>query len=112
MAKFSGLIGYAEANVEVKPGVFVEKIVERPYRGDVVRNSRQLREADQINDDITVNNSISIVADQYAMNHIFAMRFVEWAGTLWSVTDVDVQSPRLILRLGGVYHGKRAGETP
>jgi hypothetical protein len=32
-------------------------------------------------------------------------------GTLWTVSDVEVQSPRLLLRLGGVYNGPRAAPS-
>jgi hypothetical protein len=104
MAKFYGRIGYGE-NVETSPGVWQDQIVEYNYYGDVVRNVRQLREGENLNNDLSVSNSISIVADAYANEHFFAIRYVEWAGTLWTVSDVEVQSPRLLLRLGGVYNG-------
>lgn len=103
MAKFYGAVGYAET-VEERPGVWVEKITERDYYGDVVRNSRKLEDGSKVNLDISVGNSISIVADAYAHNHFFAMRYVRWAGALWIVENVDVQSPRLVLKLGGLYN--------
>lgn len=105
MAKFSGKIGFATAAVETVPGVWTEPIVERPYFGDVIRNTRQLRDADKVNFDLSVGNDISIVADAYASENFFAMRYVEWAGTLWIVSHVEVQRPRLLLQLGGVYNG-------
>lgn len=108
MAKFRGAVGFSVGSVETKPGVWDEEIVEHIYRGDVVRNTRQLREGDKVNDDLSVGNSISIVADAYAREHFFAMRYVKWAGTLWKVDDVEVQSPRLLLRLGGVHNGNTA----
>ena len=104
MAKFHGRIGYGES-VEASPGVWVDQIVEYWYYGDVNRNSRQLREGESLNQDLTVGNSISIVASDYARSHFFAIRYVEWAGELWTVTDVEVELPRLILRLGEVYVG-------
>lgn len=102
--RFYGRVGYGITE-ETAPGVWVAKIVELPYYGDVVRNTRKLENGDKVNDDISVGNSISIVADAYANEHFFAMKYVEWAGVLWKVTDVTVESPRLILRLGGVYDG-------
>lgn len=108
MAKFMGAVGYNHGAVEQKPGVFVESIVEKQYYGDILRNSRQMREGEKVNNDLTVGNSISIVADAYANEHFHAIRFVDWAGALWDVTDVTVQAPRLVLTLGGVYNGKRA----
>lgn len=107
MAKFFGAIGYGET-VESAPGVFTSIITERPYYGDVMRNVRKLREDEQkVNDDISVQNSISIVADAYANEHIFAMRYIRWQGVLWKVTEVTVERPRLILRLGGVWNGDK-----
>lgn len=107
MAKFYGEIGYGET-VETAPGVWEDQITEKSYYGDVIRNSRQLKEGEGINPDLSVGNSISIVADAYANEHFFAIRYIRWAGTLWIVSNVDVQSPRLILRLGGVYNGPTA----
>lgn len=104
MARFHGRVGYGEA-VETTPGVWVDQITERSYFGDVVRNSRNLREGENLNPNISVQNSISIVADAYANDHFFAIKYVEWSGVLWTVTKVDVQSPRLILTLGEVYRG-------
>jgi hypothetical protein len=106
MARFSGRIGYGET-VETAPGVWTDEIVERSYFGDVVRNARNLQQGENLNPDLSVQNSISIVADAYANNHFFAIRYVEWAGTLWTVSSVEVQSPRLLLRLGEVYNGPR-----
>ena len=104
MAKFFGVIGYG-VSVETTPGVWQDQITERTYFGDVVRNTRRLQEGENLNNDLTVNNSISIVADAYANEHFFAMRYISWAGALWTVSDVEVQSPRLLLRLGGRYNG-------
>ena len=101
MAKFYGEIGYGES-VESAPGVWKDEITERKYYGDVVRNTRKLLEGEKVNNDLSVGNSISIVADAYANEHFFAIRYIRWAGTLWKVSDVEVQSPRLLLRLGGV----------
>lgn len=106
MAKFFGAIGYAQS-VETAPGVWEDQITERKYYGDVVRNTRKLQDGADLNPDITVSNSISIVADAYANEHFFAIRYVEWAGTLWTVLDVEVKSPRLLMRLGGVYNGPK-----
>lgn len=107
MAKFYGSIGYGES-AEIRPGVWEDVITEKKYFGDVVRNTRKSQEGENLNNDLSVGNSISIVADAYANEHFFAIRYVQWAGALWTVSDVEVQSPRLLLRLGGVYHGPTA----
>ena len=105
MTKFHGAVGYAAGEVETAPGVLIEQIVSYLYYGDVIRNTRKLQDGEGTNPTLTVNNSISIVADPYAREHFHDIRYIEWAGALWTVTDVEVQSPRLLLRLGGVYNG-------
>lgn len=105
MAKFYGKIGYANT-VETKPGVYEEQIVERSYYGDLIRNTRRLQSADQVNDNINISNEISIVADPYATNNFHTMRYVIFMGTKWKISNVEVSYPRLILTLGGVYNGQ------
>jgi hypothetical protein len=111
MTRFFGRIGYGES-IETAPGVFQDNIVEYSYYGDVVRNTRNLRQGENLNPDLSVQNSISVVADAYANEHFFAIRYVEWAGVLWTVDSVEVQSPRLLLRLGEVYNGPTPTVTP
>ncbi len=104
MAKYYGKIGFAES-VESAPGVHVEKIVERNYYGELVRNSRRLQSANQLNDNINISNEISIVADPYADKNFHMMRYIEFMGTKWKISNVEVQPPRLILTAGGVWNG-------
>jgi hypothetical protein len=104
MAKFHGKIGYAQT-VETAPGVHEEVITERLYYGDITRTSRALRAGEQVNPVLSLGNSISIVADAFANKHFFAIRYAEWSGERWAVIDVEVQAPRLLLRLGEVYNG-------
>lgn len=104
MAKFYGPIGYA-VTVETKPGVWEEQITERYYIGDVIRNTRRLQSTDQVNDDVNISNEISILADPFANGNFHAMRYVGFLGAKWKITSVEVQYPRLLLTLGGVYNG-------
>lgn len=103
MAKFYGVLGFADS-VETSPGVWTEKIVEKSYKGDIIRDIRRWVSTDKVNDDININNSISVIADCYAFQHIFAIRYVKWMGVAWKVESAEVQSPRLILSIGGVYN--------
>lgn len=111
MARFYGEIGYSDGTVEKTPGVYVDNVVEFPYFGDVVTNTRSLEAGESVNDNISVGNSISIVADAYAREHIFAMRYIKWQGVLWKVSQVTVIRPRLLLQLGGVYNGPTPGAS-
>lgn len=104
MAKFYGIIGYAET-VETVPGVWKEQITKREYFGDVIRNSRRLQNSGNLNDDVMISNEISILSDPYAVNNFHSMRYIEFMGAKWKVSDVEVQYPRLLLTLGGLYNG-------
>ena len=104
MAKWYGKIGYAEMK-EKKPGDWGEVITERSYFGDAIRNTRLLQQnTNSTNDNVNVGNQISIVADPYANQNFHSMRYVEFMGNRWKVTNVDVQYPRLILTIGGLYN--------
>lgn len=107
MNRFYGVVGYGQS-VESAPGVWKDAITEVSYYGNVVRNTRQLREGSLVNDDITVGNNISIIADAYANENFMNIRYISWQGSLWTVTAVDVQAPRLMLTLGGIYNGPKA----
>lgn len=108
MARYSGVIGFVDFD-EQAPGVYVENtFVERHYKGDVLRNTRRWEGSDTLNDNLKINNSISIVADPYAYAHFFAMRYISWMGSFWKITNAEIQRPRIILTIGDVYHGPRA----
>lgn len=104
MARFCGIIGYV-LTVETEPGIYEEQVIENEYFGDVIRNSRRLQTTTKVNDDINISNQISIIADPFANNNFHAMKYVEYMGAKWKITDVEVQYPRLILTVGGVYNG-------
>lgn len=106
MAKFYGAIGYAET-VETTPGVWKEQITERKYYGELIRNTRRLQTADQLNDNINVANEISIVADPFAIHNFHSMRYVEFMDAKWKISSVEVRYPRLILTVGGLYNGEQ-----
>lgn len=110
MAKFYGIIGYGET-VEERPGVHVVKETRRPYFGDVTRNTRRYESSNQANDNLNISNTISIVADPFAYENFHSMRYVEFMGAKWKVTSVEVQYPRLILTVGGVYNDGDGEET-
>ena len=112
--KFYGEVGYYLGSVEEegeREGNWVEKVVERKYYGDVLRNTRRWDEnSESINDDLKLNNSISIIADGFALENFAMMKYVKWMGARWKITNVEVQRPRLKLTVGGVYNG-RTSET-
>jgi hypothetical protein len=110
MQKFHGKIGFGEAT-ESSPGVYVDSIVEHEYYGDVLNLSRSLRQGAVLNEDLLVGNLLSIMGSRYALENFLNIRYIEWSGELWTIENVILQYPRLILRLGEVYNGPTAA-TP
>lgn len=104
MARFYGAVGYI-TETEEGTDIIVNKPTERMYKGELMRNSHRLENGLGLNDNITINNQISILADPYANNNMHAIRYVRWRGTAWKITSVESQPPRLNLTLGGVYNG-------
>ena len=105
MAKFYGCIGFAVTE-ETRPGVWEEEIKEKKYFGDITRNTKRYQTGEGLNDDVNITNEISIVADPFANENFQAMRYVEFMGTKWKINSVEIQYPRLILSIGGVYNGE------
>lgn len=108
MAKYYDIIGFVITE-ETSPGVFTETVCERAYSGDILKNTRMLQTIDQVNDNVNVSNEISIVADAYAIDNFYAIRYARFMREFWKVSNisVDPDNPhRLRLSLGGVYNGK------
>lgn len=104
MSKFYGSIGYASSE-EISPGAYADKIVvTKQYCGDVIRNTGQHQSGENLNDDIKLSNEFSIIGDPFAYANFYQMRYVEYLGTKWKITNVEVQYPRLIITVGGVYN--------
>lgn len=110
MAKFCGKVGFGIAG-EAGPGIWKTVIKERTYYGDVIRNIRHWQDGESVNDDLKMNNSISILADAYLYDHIAAVRYIKWMGNLWKISSIEIQRPRLILQIGGVYNGPTDDES-
>ncbi len=107
--RFHGAVGYATES-ETAPGVWTEVMTEYTYSGDVIRDSRRLESSSptELNSDITLGNSFSIIADAYAHGNFEKMRYVHWNGSHWKITNVEVRHPRLILTIGDLWNGNTA----
>lgn len=103
MTKFFGKIGYAMTQ-ETKPGVWTDQIIEHEYYGDLLRNSYRFQTSDKVNDDVLITNEFSIIADSFAKDNFHLMRYIEFEGTKWKITNVEVRYPRLNLTVGGIYN--------
>jgi hypothetical protein len=106
--KWHGNIGF-ETQVEVSLGpgkatVWRPEIIPRHYYGDISRTNKRYDHDEKVNNDISINNQFSVVADPYARDNWFNMRWIEWLGRKWMITDVQVEPPRLTINIGGEYH--------
>lgn len=107
MAKFYGKIGFVN-QVEKAPSVWVEETTERYYYGDILKNSIRWQSGDNQNDNISIENHFSIIADGYARENFGLIRYIEYGGIKWKVTSLSIdQYPRLELTIGGVYNGPK-----
>lgn len=105
MSKWYGMVGYGITHEE-RPSVWVTNIVERPYYGDMTRIASSSQQGESLNDDIQLKNDVSIIADAYALQNFTLIKYITIMGIRWKVRSVEVQRPRLLLSLGGVYNGQ------
>lgn len=105
MARFYGNIGFS-VSMETRPGIVEEKYVEKPYKGTIERRSRRWDSSEYLNDDLTISNDISIVADSFARSHFGVMRYVRWMDQCFEINTatIDSDTHRITLSLGGVFH--------
>lgn len=104
MSKWFGKIGYA-IQKESEPGIWEDKIVERDYYGDLLTDNRKRQTNNNVLDEITLSNMVSIIADPFAYNNCSCMAYAEIMGARWKISEVEVKPPRLNLTIGGVYNG-------
>ena len=103
MARYYGTIGFVLDHVKTAPGVWNEVVVKRNYYGDVMKRRVSWEKGESINDDVKINNQISILADEFAERNAYAMKWIEWKGVRWKVTSIEFERPRMILTIGDVY---------
>lgn len=103
--KYSGKIGFWIDDLEVRPGVYMSDIVERSYTGDILRNSQRWNSTEHINKNVTISNKISIISDLYLNEHLSSVKYIEWMGTKWGVSSIEINYPRITFEIGEVYNG-------
>lgn len=103
MSKFSGLVGYV-THSETTPGVWTPISDPKKMRGDIIRQASNSQNGDKVNSDITLNHRVSLIGDAYAFGNYYNIKWIDIDGLKWSVSSVEVQRPRLIVTLGGVWN--------
>ena len=111
--KWFGQIGYGvPAETVPHSGIYENTIVERDYKGELIRNSRRTQNGESVLDNITISNEITIIADPYTFQHMNDIVYAVVGGARWKVNYVEVLHPRLRLTLGGVYNGPIPAPVP
>lgn len=103
MAKYAGLVGYA-IQKQTRPGIWTSEITEKHMRGDVIRMANSVQSGSKINDDIQLQATFSLVLNKFAFENFQHLAYITYMGVKWKLTNVDVQSPRLIVATGGVWN--------
>ena len=103
MAKWYGVIGFRNT-VETVPGIWENQVIDKNYYGDVLSIRNRNQSTSNINSDISISNKISIIADPFANEKFYDIVYVEFMSHKWKVSEVEVNYPRLILSIGGLYN--------
>ena len=110
MAKFYGEIGFVktyEVEVDGIPsGQFKTEDIKRYYRGDILQNVRKWSDStEKVNEDVTISNRFSILIDSFISENLSYLKYINYFGVKWKISNVEIQYPRLILTTGGIYNG-------
>lgn len=104
MAKFYEIVGFVGTS-ETSPGVWTNSYTDRYYFGDIIKNYRKYRQDSDVNDDVVLDMTISIIADDFALSNLQTMTYIKWMGSKWKIINVSVERPRIVLTIGGVFNG-------
>lgn len=116
--RFSGIIAYRETYEETDEngdgnGIWRERIVRRPYKGDVVKNYSRNSNGESINDNSLLSNSFSIVGDPYILTNFTSIIYIEWQRQRWKVSSIDASNyPRMVISIGGVWNEETRRPSP
>lgn len=106
--KFNGMIGFVKTE-ETAPDVWTEVATEKPSYGDVISTSGRWQGINgSTNDEVKLNQSISVLLGPELFEMIGLIRYVKWYGEYWKVESITPGYPRITLTLGGVWNGPKA----
>lgn len=104
MSKFSGLVGYVTQS-ETSPGVWSSVENSNMMKGDIIRQSSNNQNDDKVNSDVTLSHRVSLLGDAYSFNNYYNIRWIEIHGQKWEISSIEIQRPRIVVTLGGIWNG-------
>lgn len=104
--RFAGKIGFVVTKQdETNDELWTTETTEKLVYGDTLRDVRNNDKSSYLNDNFTISNQFSIVADDFTYRNLQYIKYVEYLGVKWRVTSVDaLPRPRLVLSVNGVYN--------
>lgn len=104
MAKFTGSVGYVTQK-ETVPGVWSTDETTKVMKGDLIRQQLS-HQSDGVHSNVALNHRVSLIGDRYAFENAHFIKWIEFNGVKWKVASVELQRPRLIVTLGGIWNGE------
>lgn len=104
MAKYAGKVGFA-TQTETSPGVWEDVTVERLMKGDVIRANTTISMDGKVNGDVTFNHRVSLVGASLPLMEYYNIKYITLDGYKWEVKSIEIQRPRIIVTLGGMWNG-------
>lgn len=103
--RWCGKIGFDVQTYDNDKRRWVSSIVEKEYKGDVIKvfNAQIVGQSDSINENPVITNKFSIIANAFANEHYSTIRYLEYMGVKLKVKNISVETPRLVLSVGGVF---------
>jgi hypothetical protein len=104
MTKYAGLVGYVTQE-ETVPGVWSS--VETPLimKGDIIRETSSSQDDGKVNSNISLNHRVSLIGGAYSFKNYYFMKWIEIDGRKWEISSIEIQRPRIIVTLGGLWNG-------
>lgn len=101
--KWCGKIGFVFTK-ETEPGIYNKVIVEKKYRGIIVKQTWiEQREQPVINDSPVVTRQVRVYMNPYINENLYHIQYITYMGEKWKINNIDVIYPQVMISLGGLY---------
>lgn len=104
--KFHGFLGFVKfVESGTSPGKFDVVEEEIPVKGDLLRNALKYEPVEgneKLN--MAISNRFSFIAPNRVFENFEFLKFITWNNVRWNISNIEVNSPRLIVSISGVYN--------
>lgn len=81
-------------------------IEEHKFGADLTRLNNNVQTGNKLESDLKLDMAFQVIASKWLYSNFQWIRYIKFNGAYWTITNVQVQRPRLILQAGGIYNGK------